>query len=111
MRVAGERPIPKVVWIITWLAALTLLIFTIVLAIRAFGQAGLGVEVYLISPTGFVHIHEDPNMYSSRVTIVSNGTQAIIRDIESVGEVVWYYVEVDSGSGWVDETRLSAEAP
>ena len=103
--------IPKSVWIITWVAALTLVAFTIVLAVKASGQAGLGVEVYLTSPTGLVHVHEEPNMYSTRVTIVSDGTLAIIRDIESVGDVVWYFVEVETGSGWVDETRLSSEAP
>lgn len=93
------------------MAALTLLAFTIVLAIKASGQAGLGVEVYLTSPTGLVHIYEEPSMYSTRVAIVSDGTLAIIRDIESVRDVVWYFVEVETGSGWIDETRLSSEAP
>ena len=111
MSETDTRRIPKPVWIITWIAALTLLAFTIVLAIKASGQAGLGVEVYLTSPTGLVHIHEEPSMYSTRVTIVSDGTLAIVRDIEPVGEVVWYFVEVETGSGWVDETRLSSEAP
>jgi hypothetical protein len=108
---ANEKPIPKPVWIITWAVALVLLAFTIVLGITATGRAGLGVEVYLTSPTGLVHVHEEPNMYSTRVTIVSSGTMAIIRDIEPVGEVVWYFVEVETGSGWVDETRLSSESP
>jgi hypothetical protein len=106
-----NRPIPKPVWIITWIAALTLLAFTIVLAIKASGQAGLGLEVYLTSPTGLVHIHEEPSMYASRVTIVSDGTLAVIRDIEPVGDTVWYFVEVETGAGWVDETRVSSEAP
>ncbi len=108
---SNEKPISKAVWIITWAVALTLLAITIVLGIKATGRAGLGVEVYLTSPTGLVHIHEEPNMYSTRVTIVSDGTLAIIRDIEPVGEVVWYFVEVETGSGWVDETRLSTEGP
>ena len=106
-----HRRIPKSVWIITGIAALTLLAFTILLAIKASGQAGLGVEVYLTSPTGLVHIHEEPSQYSTRVTIVSDGTRAIIRDIEPVGDVIWYFVEVETGSGWVDESRLGSEVP
>lgn len=106
-----EKPIPFIVWVVTGLVAVALLAVTIVLGVKASGQSGLGVEVYLTSPIGLIHIHEEPSMYSPSTGIVANGTSAIIRRIQPVGDVVWYFVEIETTSGWVDETRLSAEPP
>ncbi len=106
-----EKKIPSIVWVVTGIAAMVLLGFTIVLGVKASGQAGLGLEIYLTSPVGLIHIHEDPSVYSPTVGIVENGTSAIIRRRQHVGDVVWYFVEVETTSGWVDETRLSAEPP
>ena len=106
-----QKKIPSAVWILTGLAALALLGATIALGIRAATQSGLGAQVYLTSPVGLIHIHEDPSMYSGTVSVVTNGTPATVRGIEDIGGVTWYFVEVESISGWVDETRLSAEPP
>ena len=106
-----EKRIPSIVWVGTVIVAVMLLGFTIALGVKASGQSGLGMEIYLTSPIGVIHIHEEPNMYSSSVGIVASGTSAIIRRVEHVGDVVWYYIEVETTFGWVDETRLSAEPP
>ena len=106
-----EKRIPTPVWVVTALVATALMAITIVLAVKAAGQSGLGVQIYLTSPIGLIHIHEEPNVYSASVAIVANGTPAIIRRIEPVRDVIWYFVDVETASGWVDETRLSAEPP
>ena len=52
-----EKRIPLPVWIVTALVATALLVMTIVLAIKAGGQSGLGVEIYLTSPIAVSYTH------------------------------------------------------
>lgn len=106
-----EKRIPAAVWAATGLVAVALAAITIALAVIAVGQAGLGVEVYLTNPTGLVHLHEAPSSFSASIAILGDGTTAIVREIQSVGDETWYLVEAEAAAGWVNESGISTEPP
>jgi len=113
MKETTEKRIPAAVWFVTGLVAVALAAITIVFAVKAVGQAGLGVEVYLTNPTGLVQLHAAPSNSSTSIAILGDGTTAIVREIQSIGDETWYLVEAEAevAAGWVNESRISTDPP
>jgi hypothetical protein len=101
----------RALWILAGLTALILMIATIGLAIRNIKVADIGTSAYLVSRMQLIHLHESPNIYSSEVAILESGTHVRIVKSEFTDNRTWYFIQADTGEGWVDSTYVSLTPP
>ena len=100
-----------ILWIITGLAAVILLVFTLNLRSRALTQEAAGFTGRITGLNSAVYLYEQPSTTSRIVTILDLGATVHVSDSDSDGSTEWYYVDSEGAAGWLPASRVSHDPP
>lgn len=98
-------------WIVTGVAAVVLVVFTLNLRSRALEQEAAGFSGTIGGVNSAVYLYERPSASSRIVTILDLGAPVHVSDSEDDGNIDWYYVNSAGAAGWLPASRVSANPP
>jgi uncharacterized protein YgiM (DUF1202 family) len=101
----------KLLWKITVSAAVVLLIFTLLLIIKAQNINSTGFIGYIGSPNSTVYLRSQPDEFSRTIAILNPGTEVYVSHSTSRDGSTWYHIRTDNGAGWIPESNLSLTQP
>ena len=88
-------------WIVTALAALSLLAATISLAARANAAGDARAEAVILSQGESVYLRASPGASQRILTVLEPGTPVTVLNEEMQNGRIWYFVETQTLAGWV----------
>lgn len=97
-------------WKITGLAAIGLLIVTLILANQARNLPQVGLNGTLTSPNTTIYLREEPYGSSKIVTILERGSEVSVIDTQTNQDINWMKIETGRFTGWVPEANIVFES-
>jgi len=105
-----KKPL-TILWIITGLAVVLLLAFTLTLRTRAKTQNAAGFTGVISGVNSAVYLYEQPNTSSHIITVLDLGVSVFVSETDSSGNSQWYYVNTKEVAGWLPASRVSRNPP
>ncbi|HUS94550.1 MAG TPA: SH3 domain-containing protein [Patescibacteria group bacterium] len=105
-----RKPV-TIFWIITGLAAVLLLVFTLSLRSRALVQKSAGFTGTITGVDSAVYLYEQPSASSHIITLLDLGDPVIVTDSDGEENTLWYYVNSVKANGWLPADRVSRNPP
>ena len=100
-----------ILWIITGMATVFLLVFTLNLRSRSLAQEATGFTGKITGINSAVYLYEQPNTSSRIITVLDLGAKVYVSDSERDGNTEWYYVNSGEATGWLPAGRVSHDPP
>jgi SH3-like domain-containing protein len=97
-------------WKITGLAAVGLLIATLILAYQAWSQPQADLIARVTGPNPTVYLRAEPYGTSQIVTILERGSTVQVLDSVIDQDVRWLKIESGNFSGWIAEANIVFES-
>ena len=97
-------------WKITGLAAIGLLIATLILAYQAHNLPQAGLNGKLTSPNPTIYLRAEPSGSSKIVTILERGSQVSVIDTQTNQDINWMKIETGRFTGWVPQANIAFES-
>ena len=101
----NQRPIYPWLWLLAGLVALTLLLATGALYVRANSQASTFAGV-VAGPEGAVYLRSRPHPTAGVVTVLEAGDPIDVRSSRDVDGTLWYEIRTERSRGWLPEERV-----
>ena len=105
-----KKPL-TILWIITGLAVVLLLVFTLNLRSRAITQEAAGFTGVITGVNSAVYLYQQPSASAHIVTVLDLGVSVYVSDSDSSGNTNWYYVNSGEAAGWLPASRVSRDPP
>jgi len=98
-------------WLLAGLATLALLAATVGLGAQAWARSEESPTVFLVGRSKMVVLFDQPDQKSGVAAMMERGAAVRPIALALTDDQLWYQIESEAGSGWVQVDQLSLTPP